>query len=112
MTVKIDPNKPFASKEFFGAVNKAVLSLKFKLYGKIPAKLLSNDLVEIDYNVGSIHLTEKDMKALSAIMDKINKKYKTEITYCFYHSEQFPGKMLLNIRGPKAPKSLSSKIEF
>lgn len=108
----INKDKPFTDKAFFTDVNKAILSMKFKLYGKIPAKLLSNDLVEIDYNMGSIHLTEMDAKALSKIMDQINKKYGTSITYCFYHSDQFPGKMLLNIRGPKAPMLLSANITF
>jgi hypothetical protein len=110
--MKLNKDKPFADKAFFKDVNKAVLSLEFKLYGKIPAKLLSNDLVEIDYNMGSVHLTEKDFKALSKIMDKANKKHGTSITYCIYHSDQFPGKMLLNIRGPKAPKLLSANITF
>jgi len=53
-----------------------------------------------------------DLKELSNIIKKINNKYKTNITYCLYHSDQFPGKMLLNIRSPNAPKLISTNIKF
>ncbi len=110
--MKINADRPFASKPFLKGVLKSILSMKFKLYGRIPAKLLSNDLVEIDFNMGKIHITEKDFKILSKIMNKLNKKYKTNITYCIYHSDNYPDNMLLNIRCPKAPTMLSTKIEF
>ncbi len=110
--MQIDKNKPFKNKQFLEEVIKKVRSLKFKLYGKINAKLISKDELEIDFNMGEVHMTEVDLLELSKRIKEINKKYKTNITYCLYHSDQFPGRMLLNIRGPKAPMLLSNKIKF
>ncbi len=45
-------------------------------------------------------------------MDSMNGKYGTEITYCLFLSSQFPDRMLLNIRGPKAPMDLSMDIKY
>ncbi len=106
-----EKEKPFSNEKFF---NEVISSLKFpfKLYGIIPFKLIYQDENEIDLNMGEIHFTELDFKKISELFSTINKKFGTEITYCIYHSTQFKGDMLLNIRGLNAPKLLSNKIKF
>lgn len=104
-------DKPFSNEKFFSAVVDA-MKFPFKLYGVIPFKLIYQDENEIDLNMGEIHVTEMDLKKISDFFAKINKKFKTDITYCIYHSTQFPGDMLFNIRGPNAPMLLSNKIKF
>lgn len=106
-----DKERPFSDKGFLKDVYEG-LKIKFKLYGVIPYKKLFEHPEEIDVDMGEIHITEVDLKQLSALMDRINKKYGTNITYCLYHSEDRPGDMLLNIRGPKAPSDISPKIRF
>ena len=106
-----DKFRPFKDKKFLSEVYSGI-GFKFKLYGKIPFRKIFASQEEIDVDMGEIHVTEMDLKKLSELMDKINKKYKTEITYCLYHSSAKPGDMLLNIRGPKAPMLLSNEIKF
>jgi len=106
-----DTQKPFSNEKFFNAVFEA-MKFQFKLYGIIPFKLIYQDENEIDLNMGEIHITEMDLKKISEFFAQINKKFGTQITYCIYHSTQFPGDMLLNIRGPNAPMLLSNKIKF
>jgi hypothetical protein len=53
-----------------------------------------------------------DLKKLSGVMTDMNAKWKTEITYCLFHSTQFPGAMLLNIRVPDAPKNEDNSIRY
>ncbi len=110
-TESFDKQKPFSNEKFFNAVLEAV-KFPFKLYGVIPFKLIYQDENEIDLNMGEIHITEMDLNKISGLFAKINKKFSTQITYCIYHSTQFTGDMLLNIRGPNAPMLLSNKIKF
>lgn len=110
--MKIDVGEPFTDETFFKEVIDGVHSIDFKLYGKVDSKLIAHDPPEIDFNLGEMHMTEVDLKKMSTLMDQINKKYGTEITYCLYHSSNLPGKMLLNIRSPAAPKLLSADIKF
>ena len=106
-----ETQKPFSNEKFFNNV-LAAIKFPFKLYGVIPFKLIYQDENEIDFNMGEVHITEMDLKKISELFSGINKKFKTEITYCIYHSNQFKGDMLLNIRGPNAPMLLSNKIKF
>lgn len=108
----LDKREPFADKKFLSYLLKEFAKTKLKLYGKIKYKLIFSDTTEIDLDLGEIHITEQDLKKLSALMDKVNKKFKTGIMYCLYHSDQFAGHMLLNIRGPAAPKLLDTNIRF
>lgn len=75
-------------------------------------KLIYQDKFEIDFDLGEVHMTEVDFIELSKIVKEAKKKWKTNITYCLYLSTQFPGHMLLNVRGPKAPMSLDMDIKF
>ncbi len=108
----LNKKEPFANKKFLGFLLKEFAKTKLKLYGKIKYKLIFSDATEIDMDLGKIHVTEQDLKKLSALMDKTNKKFRTGIMYCLYHSDQFQGHMLLNLRGPNAPKLLDTNIKF
>ncbi len=108
----VNQETPFADEAFSKEVIDGVHAIEFKLYGKVDAKLIAHDPPEIDFNMGEMHMTEVDLKKLSSLMDIINKKYRTQITYCLYHSSNFPGKMLLNIRSPAAPMLLDANIKF
>lgn len=108
---KLDTKAPFSYKPY---LNWLLTKLKFKtkLYGVLDMKMIYQNALETDFDLGEIHITELDLKVLSKIMAEAKKKWKTDITYCLYHSTQFPGHMLLNIRGPKAPMSLNMNIKF
>lgn len=111
LTEKLDPDSPFGYKPF---LDWLIERLKFptKLYGILNMKMIYQDPTETDFDMGEIHITEQDLKELSRIMQGAKKKWKANITYCLYHTTQFPGHMLINIRGPNAPKSLEMDIKF
>lgn len=110
-TGKPDPEAPFGYKPFLDWLS-GKLKFKTKLYGVLDMKMIYQDPLEIDLDMGEIHITEVDLKELSKIMDESKSNWNAGITYCLYHSTQFPGHMLINIRGPKAPKSLDMNIKF
>lgn len=107
----LDGDKPFSYKLFLDWLDQR-LKFETKLYGVLKMKLLSQSSLEIDYDIGEIHITEVDLKELSRIMDEAKQKWNANITYCLYHSTQLPGHMLINIRGPHAPTSLAMDIQF
>ena len=106
-----DAAHPFANKEFMDAV-MAGIGFDFKLYGKLNMVPISQDGEEIDLHHGEVHVTEMDLKKMSDAMSAINAKFGTEITYCLFHSAQFPGAMLLNVRGVNAPSTLENAIRY
>ncbi|HTK05351.1 MAG TPA: Rieske 2Fe-2S domain-containing protein [Candidatus Eisenbacteria bacterium] len=106
-----DPARPFGDRRFFDAT-LAVVGFPFKLYGVLPFVTIAQGPDEIDLHLGEVHVTEMDLLKLSERMKALNEQWKTSITYCLYHSSQFPGAMLLNIRGPQAPSTLSSDEKF
>ncbi|MFA4955322.1 MAG: non-heme iron oxygenase ferredoxin subunit [Patescibacteria group bacterium] len=107
----LDAEHPFV---FEGFVDELLQGLKFpfKLYGVLPFVVLAQSSDEIDVYLGKVHATEVDLQALSGVMAKLNEKWKTSITYCLFLTTQFPGVMLLNIRGPHAPMSLENTIKY
>lgn len=107
-----DKDEPFGNKKFLSYLLEEFGKIELKLYGKIKYKTIFKEAKEIDLDLGKIHVTEMDLKKISALMDKTNKKFGTGIMYCLYHSDQFVGHMLLNIRGPNAPKLLNANIKF
>jgi len=108
---KFEAERPFNHQPFFGEVVEG-MKFPFKLYGVLPLVVISQSPDEIDLHLGTVHFTEMDMKKVSALMDAVNRKWHTAATFCLYHSDQFPGVMLLNIRGPKAPANLGDAIRF
>lgn len=77
--------------------------MNFKLYGKLQFNVVFKSFLEFDLNAGEVHYTEKDLKAISAAFEALNKKWRTEITFCLFPSKKFPLNILINIRSPKAP---------
>ena len=106
-----DADRPFADEDFLNDLLGA-LKFPFKLYGILPFVVISQSADEVDVYLGEVHITEMDLQKMSGVMKALNEKWKTDITYCIFHTEQFPGVMLLNIRGPKAPQSLENTIEY
>ena len=103
---KFDPLKPFATKRVYEDFLKLFTSFRYKLYGKITFKVISPDPLEFDLYGGEVHYTEKDLIGLSKNLAKLNKKWKTKITFCLFPSKKFPAGILINIRSPKAPMAL------
>lgn len=106
-----DSEHPFSHEAFVTELLQA-LKFPFKLYGVLPLIAISQSSDEIDLYLGELHVTEMDLLKLSDIMKATNEKWKVEITYCLFHSSQFPGAMLLNIRGPHAPMTVESNIKY
>lgn len=102
---------PFQNEAFLNEVLEG-LKFPFKLYSVLPFVLLAQSPDEIDIYLGEVHITEVDLWKISALMKTLNEKYKTDITYCLFHTPQFPGVMLLNIRGPKAPMDMSNQVRY
>jgi hypothetical protein len=100
-----DAEHPFGFDAFRNEVIEG-LKFPFKLYGVLPFKILMHSADEMDANIGNIHVTEKDLKQLSSVMTSLNEKWNAQITYCLFHTTQFPGDMILNFRGPHAPANL------
>jgi len=62
---------------------------------------------EFDLNLGIVHFTEQDFKALSEIFARINAEWGTEMTFCIYPSKEKHRDMILNVRGsPMAPAEI------
>lgn len=107
----LDKERPFAFEAFLTEL-LAGLRFPFKLYQELPLTVISQSPEEIDLYLGAIHITEIDLKKISDLMSALNAKWDVEITYCLFHSSQFPGAMLLNIRGPKAPMNIESDLKY
>jgi nitrite reductase/ring-hydroxylating ferredoxin subunit len=107
----LDAAHPFSHEPFVTELLASV-AFPFKLYGTIPEVPIFQSPDEMDLHLGEIHVTEMDLKKLSGVMTDMNAKWKTEITYCLFHSTQFPGAMLLNIRVPDAPKNEDNSIRY
>ena len=106
---KFDPMEPFADKKVLNELLKFLENFEYKLYGKIPIKFHRGKptVYEFDLNLGIIHFTEQDFKGLSEIFAKINKKWKTQMTFCIYPSREKNRDMIINVRGsPKAPSEI------
>lgn len=106
-----DKNRPFDHAPFLDEL-LAALKFPFKLYGVLPLVVIGQSPDEIDAHLGPVHVTEADLKKLSEVMDAANKKWGTAVTYCFFHTSQFLGDMLLNIRGPKAPDAKENDVKY
>lgn len=102
---------PFSNEKFVNELLDA-MKFQFKLYGTLPFVVILQSEDEMDLYLGEVHVTEVDLLKLSDVMKATNKKWGTEITYCLFHSQQFPGVMLLNIRGPKASMNLENAIKY
>lgn len=103
--MSFDPEKPFASAKAYREFLKIFTSQKYKLYGKVKFKVISKDAVEFDLYGGEIHYTEQDLLAISKGLAKLNKKWKTKITYCLFPSRKRPN-IFINVRAPGAPFAL------
>ncbi len=110
-TPAFDKEHPFANEDFLNELLKA-LKFPFKLYGVLPFVVIAQNPDEMDLHLGEVHVTEADLQTLSGIVKTTNKKWKTDVTFCLFLSTQFPGVMLLNVRGPHAPMSLENTITF
>lgn len=108
---EFDKDRPFAHETFVTEVLSG-LAFPFKLHGTLPTVTIAQDQDEIDVYLGEVHVTEVDLQKLSALMAATNAKWGTAITFCLFHSKQFPGAMLLNVRGPRAPMNLGSDITY
>lgn len=97
-----DPQKPFANEEAYQDFLKLFTGLEYKLYGKVNFEIVSKDDVEFDLYGGDIHYTERDLLAISKALRHLNRKWKTEITYCLFPSEKRPN-IFINVRSPNAP---------
>lgn len=105
----IDPMAPFASREVLDATLVALEGVEFKLYGKIPRRFYRGEptAYEFDLNLGVIHVTEQDFRALSDLFEGINRRWGTEMTFCLYPAKESNREMVLNVRGsPLAPAEI------
>jgi nitrite reductase/ring-hydroxylating ferredoxin subunit len=107
----LDRERPFSNEGFLNDLLKE-LKFPFKLYGALPFVVIAQSADEVDLYLGEMHITEMDFQKLSGIMKALNEKWNVAITYCIFHSVQFPGAMLLNIRGPHAPMNMENTIKF
>ena len=104
-----DPMEPFASKKFLNEVLGEMKKFRYKLFGQIPVRFHRGKPTkyEFDLALGVIHFTEQDFKGLSAIFERINKKWKTQMTFCIYPSKTLYRNIVINVRGsPKAPSEI------
>ncbi|MEK9152614.1 MAG: non-heme iron oxygenase ferredoxin subunit [Patescibacteria group bacterium] len=106
-----DKEKPFDHEPFLKELIDG-LKFPFKLYGVLPFIVIAQSPDEIDAHLGQVHVTEIDLKKLSELMAGLNKKWGTDATYCLFHTSQFPGDMVLNVRGPKAPAAKEGDIKY
>jgi hypothetical protein len=102
----IDPNHPFANEEAYQDFLKLFTGLEYKLYGKIDFKVAEKDDTEFDLFGGEVHYTERDLLAISKALRHLNRKWKTEVTYCLFPSSKYPNAVLINVRSPNAPPAL------
>jgi hypothetical protein len=101
-----DPLKPFANEEAYQDFFKLFAEFQYKLYGKIEFETVSKDDLEFDVYGGESHYTERDCLAISKALRHLNRKWKTDITYCFFPSKKYPSGILINVRSPNAPAAL------
>jgi len=106
-----EAERPFTHKPFLEDVLNG-LKFPFKLYGLINQVLIGHGPDEIDVHLGSVHITRQDIGQLERLFDGLNAKWQTQITYCLYHTSQFPDDFILNVRGPKAPTNTAMNIQF
>lgn len=98
-----DTQKPFADEEAYQDFLKLFTGIEYKLYGKIDFKVVEKDDTEFDLYGGEVHFTERDLLAISKALRHLNRKWKTEITYCLFPSKKYPDGILINVRSPGAP---------
>lgn len=106
---KFDPLEAFADEALLMEVVDELESFEYKLYGPIPMRFHLGEPTkyEFDLNLGIMHFTEKDFKGLSEIFQRINRKWRTQMTFCIYPSKEKGMDMVLNVRGsPKAPSEI------
>ena len=104
---QFDPLKPFANKECYVDFLNAFKNFRFKLYGKLKFKTIGRrSKYEFDLYSEGVHYTEVDFKGLSKLVEELNKKWGTDITYCLFPSSKYPKNILINVRSPKAPANL------
>jgi hypothetical protein len=104
-----DPMEPFANPTMLTETMDALRGIEFKLYGPRPMTLHRGDPTkyEFDWNLGLIHVTEQDFRALAEVFRSLNEKWGTQMTFCLYPSKEKPRDMILNIRGsPLAPSEI------
>ena len=104
-----DPMEPFASEALLKETVEALGRIEFKLYGIRPWVLFRGapTKYEFDWNLGIVHVTEQDFRALAEVFRGLNEKWGTEMTFCLYPSSERPRDMILNVRGsPQAPSEI------
>lgn len=106
-----DPAQPFSHRPFLDDIVDR-LKFPFKLYGVIGAVLIGQSADEVDFHLGPIHLTRQDIGHLEKLVQSLSAQWHTDVSYCIYHTSQFPDDLILNIRGPKAPDNTAADIKF
>jgi len=101
-----DALKPFANEDSYQDFLMLFTGLKYKLYDKIDFRVVSKDELEFDLYGGESHYTERDLLVISKGLADLNKKWKTEITFCLFPSKKYPDGIVINVRSPKAPFAL------
>lgn len=104
-----DPLAPFATKAVVDEVVNELATFRWKLYGSLPVRFHRGDPTpfEFDLNLGVVHVTEQDATGLSAIFQRLNKRWATRMTFCFYPSKETAREIILNVRGsPRAPSEI------
>jgi hypothetical protein len=104
-----DPMEPFASLAMLKETMDALAAIEFKLYGTRPMNLhrRAPTKYEFDWNLGVLHVTEQDFRALAEVFRALNEKWGTEMTFCLYPSKEKARDMILNVRGsPIAPSEI------
>jgi hypothetical protein len=106
---EFDPLEPFENVELLRTVLDQLERFEYKLYGRIPLRFHRGEPTryEFDLNLGVVHITEQDCNGLSEIFASINKRCRTQMTFCIYPSKERARDMILNVRGsPKAPAEI------
>lgn len=104
-----DPMEPFANPILLKETIEALGGIEFKLFGKRPLNLHRGapTKYEFDWNLGLVHVTEQDFRALADAFRVLNEKWGTEMTFCLYPSKEKPRDIILNVRGsPLAPSEI------
>lgn len=100
-----DTLEPFKNKKLLMELLNELKNYEYKLYGKAPIEFYRGKptIYEFDLDMGVFHFTEKDFKGMSRIFSKLNKKWKTKMTFCVYPAKSKRA-IIINIRGSsKAP---------
>ncbi|TLZ84962.1 MAG: hypothetical protein E6K02_09585 [Methanobacteriota archaeon] len=104
-----DPMEPFARDDILREVLDELAKFDYKLYGPIPPQFHRGQPTkyEFDLNLGVVHFTEQDFAGLSEIVQRMNAKWGTQMTFCVYPSKEKARDMILNVRGsPMAPAEI------